>query len=157
MSEDDVEIKLDGLDKLIKALKAQPPMARVGILGNHDGRSTGGQSNATIGAAHEFGTSTLPMRSFLRIPLSYGLQTALEQAGAFTEDTLKKVIASKSLVPWVEVAAIEAVGVVLEAFDTAGNGSWAPLRPDTMRRKKVKQILVETQQLRNSISYEVHE
>lgn len=159
MSDETVEMNIDGLHKFLSALKAKPPMARVGILGGHDARDTGtgGTSNATIGAAHEFGTSKLPMRSFLRIPLSYHLSKVLEQSGAFTDDALKHVVAGKTLVPWLEKVGIEAVGIVLDAFDTAGGGSWAPLNPDTMKRKRVKQILVETQQLRNSITYEVTE
>lgn len=149
------ELKIDGLNKLVKALKANPPQVRVGILGNSDGRSGSFASNATIGAAHEFGTSRLPMRSFLRIPLTYYLEKELQNSGAFTEDAMKSVIAQKSLLPWVEKMGIIAVGIVLDAFDTGGTGTWAPLMPATMARKKIKQILVETQQLRNSVTYEV--
>lgn len=153
----DTNLKIDGLEKLVKALKAKPPEVRVGILGNSNARSGSASGNATIGAAHEYGTSTLPMRSFLRIPLTYYLDKALTNSGAFTQDALKHVIAQKSLGPWVEKMGIEAVGIVLDAFDTAGFGTWAPLRPETMKRKRVKQILVETLQLRNSVTYEVKE
>lgn len=153
----DVNLKIDGLDKIIKALKAKPIMARVGILGNSNAREGKAKSNATVGAAHEFGTTTMPMRSFLRIPIAEHLGKNLENSGAFTKDALETVVKQKSLKPWVEKVAIEAEGIVADAFDTGGFGQWAPLSEKTMSRKKVKQILVETQQLRNSITSEVVE
>lgn len=153
----DTDLKIDGLQKFSKALKEKPPQVRVGILGNFNARSEpgSGPNNATIGAAHEYGTSRLATRSFLRVPLTTYLEKELEGSGAFTEDAMKRVIAQKSLLPWVEKMGIVAVGIVLDAFNTGGSGTWAPLSAETMARKKVKQILVETQQLRNSVTYEV--
>jgi len=151
----DVSIKIDGLDRLAKALKAKVPTVKVGILGSNNARSDGSASNATIGATHEFGTTVVPMRSFLRIPLSTYLEKGLQSSGAFTKRAIETVIAEKSLLPWVEKMGIEAVGIVLDAFDSNGFGSWAPLMPETLAHKQVKQTLVETQQLRDSITYEV--
>lgn len=150
-SSDTVEFNTKGLDQLIKAMKAENVVARVGVLGFKNVRSGGG-SNASIGAAHEFGTAKLPQRSFLRMPLTTKLPTALEKSGAFNKDVLKKVVKSGSLAAWVEKIAILAVSIIQEAFDTGGFGQW---KPSNMDRKTVKQTLVETQQLRNSITYEV--
>lgn len=149
----DVDLKLDGLQKILKALKRKPPVAKVGILG--DRNRADGISNATVGAAHEFGTSKIPMRSFLRIPLTENLNKKLVSTNLLNKDSLNEVIKKKSVVPWLEKIAIIAEGIVAEGFDTAGFGKWAPLKPETMSKKKVKQILVETQQLRNSITSEV--
>lgn len=148
------ELNTHGLDQLLKLLKAKPPVARVGILGGKTSRSSGGRSNAEIGAAHEFGTSQLPQRSFLRIPISDNLQKAMEEAGAFDENTTKEVLAAGTVVPWLKKIAIIAEGIVADAFSTGGFGKWVV---SDMRRKKVAQTLVETQQLRSSITSEVRE
>ncbi len=146
-------VNTDALKSIIKALKGKKPKARVGILGTTTRRD--GNSNAFIGACHEFGTSTIPQRSFLRMPISEKLPGALEASGAFSEQSINEIIQSGSLVPWVQKIAILGERIVLDAFHTSGFGRWAPLKPETMERKRVKQILVETQQLRNSITSEV--
>lgn len=148
------ELETKGLDQLLKLLKAKPPVARVGILGEKAAWSSGGLSNAAIGAAHEFGTSKLPQRSFLRIPISDNLQKAMEEAGAFDENTAKEVLAAGTVVPWLKKIAIIAEGIVADAFSTGGFGKW---KPSDMRRKENAQTLVESQQLRSSIASEVKE
>ncbi len=152
MSEN-TELKIAGLEKLLKALKGKPPVARIGILGK-SARSDGKANNAVIGAAHEFGTSRLPQRSFLRIPISDNLSKALESSGAFDKDALKDVLKLGTLTPWVKKMAIVAEGIVAEAFATGGFGKWTP---SDMRNKKNHQTLVETNQLRESITSEVIE
>lgn len=149
-----VTLKIDGLQRVLKALKGKPPIARVGILGNSAVRSDAkaGPNNATIGTWHEFGTPFLPVRSFLRVPISENLQKELEKSGAFTPEALAEVVKQKSLRPWVEKMAVLAEGIVSDAFNTGGFGKW---KPSDMTRKRVKQTLVETQQLRNSITSEV--
>jgi len=148
-------IKTEGLDKLLKALGAKMPTARVGVLGDKNVRSTkGATSNATVGAAHEFGTSKLPMRSFLRVPITEHLQAKMEAAGALDKQVLRQVIALGSVLPWLQKIAVIAEGIVGEAFDTGGFGKWPP---SMMDYKKNHQTLVETQQLRNSITSEVKE
>lgn len=154
MSDDSIELNTRGLDQLVKAMKGKGVTAKVGILGTKNVRSakSGSTSNATIGAAHEFGTTKLPQRSFLRLPLQLELPEKLQAAGAFNKDTIKEVVRTGTFRQWVEKIAIMAVSTVQEAFDTAGFGRWIA---SNMDRKKVKQTLVETGQLRDSITYEV--
>lgn len=153
MSDEDVELNTRGLDSLLKAMKGQEVTAKVGILGSDNVRSgKGSNSNAVVGAAHEFGTTTLPQRSFLRVPISENLGSALENANAFDKDTLDRVVKEGSMKGWVEKVAILAVSIVNGAFNSSGYGKW---RPSIMTRKKTKQTLVETGQLRDSITYEV--
>lgn len=155
---DGPEINLRGIDQILKALKAKMPVARIGILGGGERTGKGSPpSNATIGAWHEFGTTKMPMRSFLRVPLTDHLNDKLEQSGAFDPDVIKAVIASGSVLPWLKKVVIVARAIVAEGFDTGGFGQWAPLSPKTLGKKKVDQILVETQQLRNSITSEMSE
>lgn len=146
----DVKLDTKGLDKLIKALK-NAPVGRIGVLGKNDNRR-GSESNASIGAKHEFGSGSLPVRSFLRMPLTDYLPKYLEESGAFDKKALASVVEQGSLKPWVEKIMIVAEEVVLDAFDTGGFGTW---QPSIMEHKVNQQTLIETGQLRDSITSEV--
>lgn len=150
---DDYELNTKQLDQLLKALKTNMKRVRVGILGGKVARSSSYANNATIGAFHEFGTAKMPMRSFLRMPISEHMQAALEKAGAFTKDAAKQVLKEASLGPWLDRVGALAVGVVMDAFDTAGFGKWPKWSKGYSNN--TGQILVDTQQLRNSITSEV--
>lgn len=148
------EINIKGLKALQQAFK-KTPTTRVGIMGGKVGRKeAGGPTNAEVGAAHEFGTTKLPQRSFLRIPISEQIQRYLERSGAFDKEAIARVIRERSIRNYVEKIGITAVRVVLDAFDSGGFGKW---KPSNMARKTVHQTLVETRQLRDSITEEVKE
>ncbi len=148
-----VTLKIDNLEALLKALKKKPPVARIGVL-DGGARAGNGPSNATIGAFHEFGTSSLPVRSFLRMPINDRLMKDLQKSGAFSKDVLSQVIKQKTVVPWLRLVLVAAEGVIADAFDTGGFGKWAP---SNMAGKTNAQTLVETGQLRDSITSEVVE
>jgi phage gpG-like protein len=151
---DGTTLDMTGLEKLIKALK-QKARVRVGILGDSAPREgSGGASNADIGAAHEFGTSTLPQRSFLRMPITMLLDKRLKDSNILSVDNLRKVLKTGSMVDILKQVGIVAEGIVADAFDTGGFGKWVP---SDMTRKTNHQTLVETTQLRNSITSEVKE
>lgn len=143
----------EGLDKLLKSLK-KPPSIRVGILGSKDSRSGKENSNATVGAAHEFGTTKLPQRSFLRVPIADNLSSYLQKAGLLDKKVIANAVKTGSLSQLLKQIAITAESIVLDAFDSGGFGKW---KPSDMKNKKNQQTLVETQQLRNSITSEVKE
>lgn len=147
MAEDDTTIEIRGLEQLIKALKAKPPTVRIGILG--------GGRNATVGAVHEFGAPArgIPQRSFLRIPLSEHLDKELEKSGMLDAETLKEVIASGTMLPWMKQLAIVAEGVVDDAFENSGPG-W-PKWKNPNYKNEGGMLLVDTGQLRESITSEV--
>lgn len=151
---EETELTTRGLDKMIKALTGQNiPMVAIGVMGNKNVRSDGqAHSNATIGAKHEFGLDGMPVRSFLRVPLAEHLNDYMEKSESFTPDVFKKVIGSGSLEPWVRLIGITAEVVVMDGFATGGFGKW---KQSNMTHKKNHQTLVETQQLRNSITSEV--
>lgn len=158
MSDEAYTLDTRGLDQLIKALKKATTLGRIGVLGPKTVRSAvdnkDGLTNAQIGAFAEFGTSKAPQRSFLRIPLMTEFQKELSKSGAFDKEALKAVIAAASFTPWLKKAAIVAEGVVLGAFDSGGYGKW---QPSNMQYKSNHNTLIETQQLRNSITSEVPE
>lgn len=139
------------LNKLLKAFD-KVPLIKVGIMGDDNSR-TDGLSNATIGAIHEFGFGRVPMRSFLRVPLVDNLNTAIEEQ---LDVKIDAVVEGGSLQPLMKKIALIAEQVVLNAFDTQGNGKW-PKWIDPGYMNNTGQILVDTQQLRNSITSTVSE
>lgn len=158
--EESFSIELKGLDQLVKALKAKPPLVRIGVLGNasrpRKGRKT--PTNAEIGAVHEFGApgKGIPQRSFLRIPLSENLNKEIESAGLLDKETLAQVIKSGSMVPWMKQVAISAEAVVDDAFETAGDGKW-PSWKNPNYKNEGGMLLVDSGSLRESIASEVKE
>jgi hypothetical protein len=155
MSDDVVEFYDKGLASLIRALGALTlPKARVGVLGGKTTRTQQGsaETNASIGAKHEFGEENMPIRSFLRMPITNELQKFLENSKAFTPEVLQEVIRSGSIEAWLKKVGVVAEAVVMEAFNTGGFGHW---KPSNMANKKNHQTLVETKQLRDSITSEV--
>lgn len=146
------------LRQLIKAI-ASAPSVKVGVLGNNQRSDPEEESNSTIGWRHEFGipagSAPLPQRSFLRMPLMTHLRKELEDKKAFSQTNINKIVREKNMGSFMEKVGVLGVGIVLKAFDSDGFGSWAPLSPVTIERKGHAQILIETQQLRNSIDYEV--
>ena len=151
--ENTIYLDTKGVDDLLKAMSDLPSI-KVGVLGPKDRRNVTTDSNATIGLEHEYGLNGKPMRSFLRMPLIKALGPALEKSHAFTRDVLQKVLRDKSIVEWCKKIAIEAEGVIADAFDTGGFGEW-PKWKNPNYTNNTGMILVDTQQLRNSITSEV--
>lgn len=152
----EVFLENKNLDKLIKAFKKMPE-GRIGILGKSGKNSRDdetGSSNAAIGMSHEMGVSDMPIRSFLRIPLAEHMGEYLSDAGLADDQVVNRVIKEGNLIPWMEKVMITAEVVVQDGFASGGFGRW---KPSLMAHKKVQQTLVETQQLRNSITSEVVE
>lgn len=141
---------MENLQKIIKAFKGKPCYARVGILADTNARSDG-QSNAQIGAANEFGSVHVPVRSFLRVPIEENASAYLENSRGFSEDTLKAVVKTASFKPWAEVIGETGLQIVQDAFDTSGFGKWP------RDKNGQHQSLMHTGQLRDSVSFDVKE
>lgn len=154
--DDTIEFNPKGLNRIIKALKGPLPTVRVGILGTKTQRNDTNQTNATIGACHEFGTTNMVARSWLRIPLIENLQSYLEKSRALDKDTLVKMVNTGSIKEWMAKIGIVAEAVISDGFSTSGFGKWANWK-DPNYHNQANQILVDTQQLRNSISSDVVE
>lgn len=156
------EIKLEGLEKLTKALKVKnPPHVRVGVL-KAGARQEGVMDNASIGAVHEYGSPAMkiPARSFLRAPLRDHFSDEMKRSGLLGEKELKKVVKDGNIRPWLESVKLLAKATVLEAFSTEGWGAWKQWSASYAKRKKKgtdNMILDDTGQLRNSIDAEVVE
>ena len=149
---DDVEYNVKGLENLLKALKEKPPVARIGVLS--DGGRKDGASNVEIGVKHEFGSDGMPIRSFLRMPISDNMQKYLDESGLIEPVIIDKVLQNGSLKELVSVIGEIGFTIVQDAFHSNGFGKWPPWKtPGYTSRTGL--ILVDTQQLRDSIQMDV--
>lgn len=154
MSEDenDSYFNIRGLDDLELALGSEP-IGRIGVLGGKSARE-GELSNAEIGAIHETGAGNNPVRSWLAMPLTLKFNEYLENAKLFDKAAIAEIIKTKSVLGLTRRVLIVAETIVQDAFDSGGFGEWPP---SDMSRKTNHQTLVETQQLRNSVTSEANE
>ena len=154
-----VKLDMAGFELLKKQLEDGKGLTvKVGILPNTAARSNPSKgpdlNNAEVGLKQEFGSASegVPVRSFLRMPLNTQLPKKMQQIGQAAWVGLIKE-------DGVEFALEElgklAVGVVQQGFDTRGFGQWAPNAPYTIRKKGSSMPLIDTRQLRRSITSEV--
>lgn len=147
-----MQVQVNGTNgKGIKALlkRLDDGYVNVGILagtGQHEGSDL---TVAQIGFWNEYGTVTIPERSFIRSTIN----GQAKDIKAISQAQLKKVINGQT-------TSAKALGI-LGAY-TAGliqakftNNDWAPNTSRTEMRKGSSNPLIDTGQLRQSISYEV--
>lgn len=151
MSDKGQDFDFSGLAELAKILETSKKTIKVGIIGDKTSRDDK-LTNAEIGLYHEYGTENLPMRSFLRLPLAEYLPARLEELGAYSNQTLKEAVNTGDFTPYLKKIAGIAENVVRESFATEGYGNW---KTSTMKDKDNQQTLVESGQLRDSISSEI--
>lgn len=142
---------LKNLKKLEETL-GKSAGVKVGILGSKNNRDGGEFGNAEIGILQEFGsvTNNIPPRSFLRMPLETKRKRLEEAFTGSAEDLangdIKKVLQKVGFV---------AEEIIDDAFRTGGFGNWAPNAPATVAKKKSSRPLIDTAQLRRSITSKV--
>jgi hypothetical protein len=149
-----IRVKADfrKLEEVIKGLsEANKHIVKVGVLANKNARSDG-DSNATIGVKHEFGdlSHNLPQRSFIAMPLNHKIGELIGDTKVLIKQNIDKGVEGTMAV--LKGIGVLAEGIIQDAFKTGGFGSWRPLRPSTIAKKGSSTILIETQQLRNSIT-----
>lgn len=106
---------------------------------------------AMIAAIHEFGAPEqgIPERSFLR----GGIRRAAPKLNAVNIDSLRKVLLGNMTIDQaVEKLGVVAVGEVKREFTV---GTFAPLKPATVKRKGSSRPLIDSGQLRQSITYQL--
>lgn len=150
-------------DELLQKIKAdfaknRRARVRVGVLGGFDCRQSTAAGatigNASLGAVHEFGviSKNIPARSFLRMPVITQLPAALL---ATDKQLWHKIIIKNGIQGALALLGAYALDAIHLAFDTGGFGLWQKLSRYTIRRKKSSAILIDTAQLRQSITAEV--
>jgi phage gpG-like protein len=148
-----MNFNLKGLDNLKKELKDQAGV-KIGILGDTNSRDANGQTNAEIGVVHEFGSFSrnIPKRSFLREPFFEKRKEFLAKILEVTQRDLGKKNGVERIL---STMAVLGVSIVQRAFATGGFGKWQPLSFKTTEKKKSASILIDTGQLRKSITYRI--
>lgn len=118
---------------------------RVGILGDDQER------NVIVGMAQEFGTATIPERSFIRSTIGMMRDKYFGIMGR----GWARVLEGKATVYQV----LDTLGVVaandIKTRVTTGEHIPPPLAPETIARKGSSRPLVDTAQMINSVSHEV--
>lgn len=151
---------LTKLNDFIKSMKSDK-VARVGILGAdaaamHDAEGEGKSklTNSEIAIIQEYGTldGTIPSRSFLRMPIE-------KKQKEIVKDALKGSTREKIMAGDVE-SALKNIGVIAEkyvqdAFSSSGFGQWPENAPSTIKAKGSSKPLIDTAQLRRSITSDV--
>lgn len=146
-----MHVDLKRLNQLVGTFSEANNLAvKVGILSDKSARHESvGQTNASIGLVHEFGSYSrnIPERSFIRMPL-------IKKQGEIVKE-VQRIIGDhlfQGVVPFLKKVGVVAEGAINEAFATGGFGAWAPISPKTEKRKNSAAILIETNQLQRSIT-----
>jgi hypothetical protein len=147
---------------------------RLGSISRHGDASL---NNPTLGLIHEFGTKqvvestpsgetgpgavatfehvthhAIPARSFLRMPLMTRLQTRIDEIG---RGVWRAIVLKRGMLPALATLGTVARNLVDAAFASGGFGQWAPNTPATIRRKGSSAPLIDSAQLRKSVTYQV--
>lgn len=147
-----VKADFKNLDAFVKGLTSGY-IVKVGIMGRKNNRNDGsGQTNADIGFIHEFGTSKIPKRSFLRFPLFFKSSRILKE---IAQDVTVKNLGKGDMIQILKDLGIACERAILDAFGTGGWGYWQRNAPSTIKRKGSAQPLIDLGFLRKSISSEV--
>ena len=111
--------------------------------GSYDGISV-----VEVAAINEFGTARIPERSFLRVPLNQ----SRDKLGKALEHAAKSMIDGKS-----DFTAMSQVGAMGAAIcqEAISNGIAPANKPSTIQKKGSSTPLIDTGNLRQSITYVV--
>jgi len=147
-----MEVKVNSTNgKGIKSLfkRLEKGTVDVGILsseGKHEGSSF---TVAQVGFMHEFGTVTIPERSFIRSTISSESRDIKQVARIQYKKVLDGSITTEQ---GLGVLGAFTVGLIQEKFTS---NDWAPNTEKTQARKGSSSPLIDTGQLRQSISFKV--
>lgn len=140
--------------KELRAELSKGYKSKVGVIGSKATRqnSQGGFNNAEIGIVHEMGSEFLniPARSFLRMPIESQRKELAEYA-----KKKKELISNGDLIKFFSLIGIKAEEIIQKAFETQGFGKWAANSPSTIAKKGSSAPLIDTGELRKSITSEV--
>lgn len=131
-----------GFKKLIKNFKG-PNRVDIGVF------SEQGSDLVIYAASNEFGTATIPERSYLRA----GIDEKKRQIGKLTSKLAEKVIAGK-------MSKKEALAIIGQTAQSIVQGKmvrgpFTPNRASTVMRKGSSRPLIDTGRLRSSITFKV--
>ncbi len=145
--------------KLKNLERAKKLILKVGLPANEAATSKAYKSDGAktaptvleVGIWHEYGTATVPMRSFLRGPIEMSqkaIQNIISAQFARVEEGLD---ADQAL----GLVGVAVVNICRGAFRTKGYGQWPDIAQSTKDAKGSSQVLIDTGILRNSITWVV--
>jgi hypothetical protein len=154
MSETKLRLNLDGLEAFKKGFGASY-RTRVGVLGEKAARTQGGISNAELGVIQMFGSYTkgIPPRDFLLMPLERNRKEIIKQMNGSSE--VRVAVDKKNYRRVFQLLGLKAEQYINAAFTTGGFGQWPPNAPATVAAKGSSSPLIDTGELRRSISSDV--
>lgn len=119
----------------------------------HATAKAGQLTNAEVGFIQENGSyvQRIPRRSFLKMPLTLKMPDYYARLGPALIQALKNGDIRQVYVN----LGIKGEQIVQEAFASRGFGQWAPNAPRTIAQKGSSQPLIDTAQLRKSITSDV--
>lgn len=147
-----VKVRDRGLRDLKKRLKKSgQSFVKVGIFGEEADATHAGtkRSNVEIAGFHEFGTGTIPQRSFLRATVDAEEGKIKKLQRTISRNMLKRRITEKK--------GLGLIGTFVtgEIQKRIRGGIDPKLKPATIRRKGSSKQLIDTGQLVQSITWEV--
>lgn len=120
---------------------------RVGVIG--EGTYPDGTSVLDIANFQEFGTETIPSRSFIRAWYDENAEKNQRRVSA----GVKRVVAG--VMSWFDMWSTLGMACVGEIQQRISSNIPPPLSPKTIKRKGSSVALIDTGQLRQSITYQV--
>ena len=161
MKTDELQYDFTGLHNFVRLMdSANRFVVKVGIFGNKSPRgSVDGKkqtlTNAELGLIHELGSIArhIAPRSFLRMPLSLKAKEIQEKAFIGAPELIRSGNIRKILSNLGKACEI----YIQQAFATGGFGNWKDIKQGTKSRKGSDAILIDTAQLRRSITSKVDE
>jgi len=148
-----VNIDTSGLSSIKKAF-GKGGFVKVGVLGDNNSRDGDVINNAELGMVQEFGSPSknIPPRSFLRMPLE-AKKDEIESVGK--TQAFKTAIENGDIDLALTLIGIKGEEIVDDAFTSSGFGQWDANRPSTVAKKGSSRALIDTGELRRSITSEV--
>ena len=144
------EIKHTNSD-FVKNIKKQLKSAqvKVGLPKGKGGSYEDGSSVIEVGSWHEFGTDKIPERSFIRVPVQQNMQ----KYKSLAQKEVKKIYEGKQTVD----GALGILGLFMSDRMKASftDNDWAENSPFTVALKGSSTPLIDTGQLRQSITWQV--
>ena len=145
-----VKLDMSGFEQIEKTLKGKYA-TRVGILGSKasEEHNNTTKTNAEIGAIHELGlVAGIPQRSFLKMPLEAKLFNVIESH----KDDYYNALKNNKMKEWFKAVGLWSEKIIDEAVTSSGFGTWEKNSPETIQRKHSSKPLIDTGQLRSSIT-----
>lgn len=126
------------------------PSVKIGVLeksGNHD--EAQGLTVADVASFNEFGTETIPERSFIRSTVDLKFNSYVEKSRMLQSKCVLQALSVKK--------ALSVLGELIRAdiINTINSGVEPENAPSTIASKRSSKPLIDSGQLKQSINYEI--